>query len=56
MNIVMTGKGKFIEVQGTAEKEPFSQEEMDKLLALADKGIKQLIEIQKEAIGKYLDL
>jgi ribonuclease PH len=56
MNIVMTGKGKFIEVQGTAEREPFTKEAMDKLLALADKGIKQLIEIQKEAIGKYLDI
>ncbi|MFC1709330.1 ribonuclease PH [Candidatus Omnitrophota bacterium] len=56
MNIVMTGKGKFIEVQGTAEREPFSKNDMDELLALADKGIKELIEIQKEAIGKYLDL
>ncbi len=56
MNIVMTGKGKFIEVQGTAEKEPFSKEEMDKLFGLAEKGISQLIDIQKEAIGKYLDL
>ena len=56
MNIVMTGKGKFIEVQGTAEREPFSKSDMDKLLVLADKGIKQLIEIQKEAIGKYLDI
>jgi len=56
MNIVMTGKGKFIEVQGTAEKEPFSKQEMDKLFGLAEKGIGQLIDIQKEAIGKYLDL
>jgi len=48
-------KGKFIEVQGTAEREPFSKSDMDKLLALADKGIKQLIEIQKEVIGKHLD-
>lgn len=56
MNIVMTGQRKFIEVQGTAEREPFSKTEMDKLLALAENGIKQLIEIQKEAIGKYVDL
>ena len=56
MNIVMTGKGKFIEVQGTAEREPFTKEVMDKLLALADKGIRQLIELQKEAAGKYLNL
>ncbi|MFC1645901.1 ribonuclease PH [Candidatus Omnitrophota bacterium] len=55
MNIVMTGQGRFIEVQGTAEREPFAKEQMDKLLALAEKGIEQLIEIQKECIGKYLD-
>jgi len=56
MNVVMTGKGKFIEVQGTAEREPFSKAQMDKMLELAQKGIGKLNEIQKEAIGKYLDL
>jgi ribonuclease PH len=56
MNIVMTGKGKFIEIQGTAEKEPFSKDEMDKLITIAEKGIKELIEIQKDLIGKYLDV
>jgi ribonuclease PH len=56
MNIVMTGKGKLIEVQGTAEREPFSKEQMDKLLVLAEKGISQLTDAQKESIGKYLDL
>jgi ribonuclease PH len=56
MNIVMTGKGKFIEIQGTAEREPFSKDEMDKLLALAEKGIRQLIDIQRDSIGKYLNL
>ncbi len=54
MNVVMTGKGNFIEVQGTAEKEPFSKSQMDTLLALAHKGIKELIEIQKGALKKNL--
>lgn len=51
MNIVMTGGGKFIEVQGTAEGEPFGGEELDKLLELAKKGIGQLIDIQKKTLG-----
>ncbi len=48
MNVVMVGKGAFIEVQGTAEKDPFSKKQMDGLLDLAQKGIKELITIQKE--------
>ena len=56
MNIVMVGEGKFIEVQGTAEREPFSKDKMDKLLCLAEKGIRELIEIQKDALGKHLSL
>ncbi|MFA5338559.1 MAG: ribonuclease PH [Candidatus Omnitrophota bacterium] len=51
MNIVMTGGGKFIEVQGTAEGEPFDGEELHKLLELAKKGIGQLIDIQKKTLG-----
>lgn len=51
MNIVMTGAGKFIEVQGTAEGEPFDGEQLHKLLALAKKGIGQLIDIQKKTLG-----
>jgi len=51
MNIVMTGGGKFIEVQGTAEGEPFDGEELHKLLSLAKKGIGQLIDIQKNILG-----
>lgn len=47
MNIVMTGSGRFVEIQGTAEAAPFSKEEMDKMIALARKGIERLIEIQK---------
>jgi len=50
MNIVMTGKGKFIEVQGTAEREPFSKEDLDSLMGLANNGIKKLIAIQKNNI------
>jgi ribonuclease PH len=47
MNLVMTGKGKIVEVQGTAEGEPFSKDELGKLLALGEKGIKALIKKQK---------
>lgn len=48
MNIVMTGSGKIIEIQGTAEGEPFSQKELDKLIDLGKKGIAELINLQKE--------
>jgi ribonuclease PH len=50
MNVVMTGAGRFIEVQGTAEGTPFSRSELDDLLALAEKGIFELIELQKSAL------
>ena len=50
MNVVCTGDGRFIEVQGTAEREPFSREQMESLLALAAKGIELLITIQRDAI------
>ncbi len=51
MNVVCTGEGKFIELQGTAEREPFSREQMDEMLLLADKGIKQLFAIQRYALN-----
>jgi len=51
MNIVCTGEGKFIELQGTAEREPFSREQMDEMLVLADKGIKELFAIQRYALN-----
>jgi ribonuclease PH len=51
MNIVCTGRGKFIEIQGTAEREPFSREQMDEMLKLAEKGINQLFEVQRAALG-----
>ena len=50
MNIVMTGSGRFVEVQGTAEKIPFSNENIDSLIKLATKGIKELIRIQKKIL------
>jgi ribonuclease PH len=50
MNVVMTGTGKIIEVQGTAEKVPFSREELDALLALAGKGIEELIALQRKVL------
>ncbi|MDD5324664.1 MAG: ribonuclease PH [Polaromonas sp.] len=50
MNIVMTGAGHFVEVQGTAEGAAFSREEMDALLALAEKGITELVAIQKHSL------
>ena len=51
MNVVMTGSGGFVEVQGTAEGAPFSQAQMDALLVLAQSGIRELIAKQKEALG-----
>ena len=47
MNVIMTESGKFVEVQGTAENNPFSKQQLDELLEIASKGIKQLISIQK---------
>ncbi len=50
-NVVMTGAGKLVEVQGTAEGEPFGREDLDALLDLASAGIGQLTKIQREALG-----
>ncbi|HVN67310.1 MAG TPA: ribonuclease PH, partial [Candidatus Sulfotelmatobacter sp.] len=52
MNVVMTESGKMVEVQGTAEGEPFSKKMLDDLLVLAGKGIEKLIAAQKKALGK----
>ena len=52
MNVVCTGDGRFIEVQGTAEREPFSREQMDSLLALGGQGIQALMAIQRETIAR----
>ncbi|QDU99183.1 ribonuclease PH [Lignipirellula cremea] len=51
MNVVMTGGGRFIEIQGTGEEATFSDEELAALLALARTGIRQLTQIQQEALG-----
>lgn len=51
MNIVCTGTGQFIEIQGTAEREPFSREQMNEMLAIAEKGINQLFTIQRTALN-----
>jgi ribonuclease PH len=50
MNVVMNELGEFIEVQGTAEEKPFTQQEMQAMLALAEQGIKQIISLQKTAL------
>lgn len=52
MNIAMTSKGKFIEIQGTAEEKPFSKEEMNSMLDLATNGIKYLIDLQRGSLMK----
>jgi len=51
MNVVMTGSGLFVEVQGTAEGAPFSREELDQLLELAAGGIRQIHELQREYLA-----
>ena len=55
MNFVKTGDGRFIELQGTAEGLPFDRRALDALMALADEGIKALIDKQREIVGKYLN-
>lgn len=55
MNVVMTGSGKFVEVQGTGEEAPFTRDELNQLLELAEGGIQQLIGKQREALGPDAD-
>jgi ribonuclease PH len=52
MNVVMTGAGRLIEVQGTAEHQPFAREELDQLLDLATHGVNQLVALQRSLIGE----
>jgi ribonuclease PH len=54
MNIVKTGHGEFIEVQGTDEHKPFDRATLDRLLALADEGIRQMIQFQREIVGAMI--
>ena len=56
MNLVMTGKGRIVEIQGTAEKTPFSREQLDHLQQLGSQGIQQLIELQKTTLEGRTDL
>ena len=51
MNVVMTGSGHFVEVQGTAEGAAFSRQQMDALLELAAKGVGELIALQKQSVS-----
>ena len=51
MNIVKTGDGRFIEVQGTAEGPPFEREALDALMELADAGIRELVAMQSAIVG-----
>jgi ribonuclease PH len=52
MNVVMTGEGKFVELQGTAEGLPFSRQELDRLLGFARAGIDSLIALQRETLSR----
>jgi len=50
--VVMTGRGNFVEVQGTAEGAPYSKAKLDEMLALAAKGIQEIFDLQANIIGK----
>ncbi len=56
MNVVMTGAGRLVEVQGTGEEATFSREELNALLDLASSGIDQLISLQREALGPIAEM
>jgi len=54
MNVVMTGQGGFVEIQGTAERGSFGRDSLDELLSLAEKGITELIEFQRRIVGDII--
>ncbi len=56
MNFVMTSDGKFIEIQGTAEDQPFSREDMSQMMDLAEKGCRELFQIQNSVLGEFYPL
>jgi ribonuclease PH len=56
LNVVMTGSGHFVELQGTAEKHPFDSQGLEAMLALARTGISRLVEAQRQALGDQLRL
>ena len=51
MNVVMTGEGRYVEIQGTAEGVPFTREELDELLSFASKGIDEIISLEKDYVA-----
>jgi len=51
LNVAMTGKGEFVELQGTAEENPFSRDELNTMLSYAEKGVREIIEVQKSVIN-----
>ncbi len=55
MNLVMTDRGEFIEIQGTGEESPFNKVQLQEMMELAEKGIQELIEIQKRSLGEIAD-
>lgn len=55
MNLVMTGSGRFVEIQGTAEKDPFSDVALSEMIRLGRKGIEELVTAQKSILGETLD-
>ena len=54
MNVIMTGRGDFVEIQGTGEKSVFSRQDLDALLGLAQKGIQELIALQKNILEEQI--
>jgi len=56
MNLVMTGQGKYVEIQGTAEKTPFDADALERLQALGTQGIRRLVEMQKEKLAGRIDI
>ena len=56
MNVVMTGSGQLIEIQGTAERKTFSKEQMDAMLNLAKNGIAQLVDVQRNTLKGVLEI
>lgn len=55
MNLVMTDKGDFIEIQGTGEEDPFSKEQLQEMIELGESGIRELFKIQRQALGEIAD-
>lgn len=51
MNVIMTGRGAFVELQGTSEQAPFERQELDSMLELAQRGIEKLVAMQKQVLG-----